>query len=192
MEDGARAKRRAPLAGERVVLLGSLRFDITIGQTGEGIDVCFTHPGQPQRDAISVVSRWRPGEPVWHGAIGGEPIAVQVRTTENGVTLAHAGTAVAARAYSRREADAAALMHAKRPVATGTQLRSPMPGVIVSIAVTPGQPVKTGDALCVVEAMKMENVLRAERDGVVTNVQARAGDVVAVDAPIMEFDVAPG
>ena len=143
-------------------------------------------------DVIAVVSRWRPGEPVWHGAVGGEPIAVQVRTTQNGMTLSHAGTAADARVYSRREAEAAALMRARRPVDAGTQLRSPMPGVIVSIAVTPGQRVKTGDALCIVEAMKMENILRAERDGMVTNVHARAGDVVAVDAPIMEFDVAPG
>jgi propionyl-CoA carboxylase alpha chain len=117
---------------------------------------------------------------------------VQVRTTQNGVTLGHAGTAAAVRVYSPREAEAAALMHAKRPIDTGTQLLCPMPGVIVSIAVMAGQQVEAGDALCIIEAMKMENVLRAERDGVVTNVHARAGDVVAVDAPIMEFAFAPG
>jgi propionyl-CoA carboxylase alpha chain len=187
VSDRAHATRRAPLADERVVLLGSLRFDIVIEHAGKGLDVRFTDEGKPQGDAIAIVSHWRPGEPVWHGACDGAPLAVHVRTTQNGVTLEHAGTAAEARVYSRREARAAALMHAKRPVDAGTQLRSPMPGVIVSIAVTPGQPVKTGDVLCVVEAMKMENVLRAERDGVVTNVHARAGDVVAVDAPIMEF-----
>jgi propionyl-CoA carboxylase alpha chain len=97
-----------------------------------------------------------------------------------------------ARVYSRREARAAALMHAKRPVDAGTQLRSPMPGVIVSIAVTTGQPVKTGDVVCVVEAMKMENVLRAERAGIVTRVHSSTGDVVAVDALIMEFAFSQG
>ena len=114
-----------------------------------------------------------------------------MRPTQNGVTLEHAGTAAAARVYSRREAEAAALMRDKRPVDAGAHLRCPMPGVIVSIAVTPGQHVKAGDAICIVEAMKMENVLRAERDGVVIRVHCGAGDVVAVDAPIVEFDVSP-
>jgi len=187
----AHARRKAPLADERVVLLGSLRFDIVIEHAGKGLTVRFTGEGDRHREAIAVVSHWRPGEPVWHGIVDGEPIAVQVRALQYGVTLAHAGTAAAVRIYSPREAEAAALMHAKRPIDTGTQLLCPMPGVIVSIAVMAGQQVEAGDALCIIEAMKMENVLRAERDGVVTNVYARAGDVVAVDAPIMEFAFDP-
>jgi propionyl-CoA carboxylase alpha chain len=183
----ARLSRPMTAEQERVVLLGSLRFDILIEQASEGLTVRFTGKGNRHREAIAVVSHWRPGEPVWHGIVDGEPIAVQVRTMQNGVTFAHAGTFAAARVYSRREAEAAALMHAKHSSDTGMQLRCPMPGIIVSIAVTPGQPVKTGDVLCIVEAMKMENVLRAERDGIVTRVHAKAGDIVAVDAPIMEF-----
>jgi len=168
-------------------MLGSLRFDIAIEPAGDGLAVRLTREGDAKRDAIGIVSHWRPGEPVWHGVVDGEPIAVQVRTTQNGVTLGHAGTAVAARVYSRREAGAAALMHAKRAADTNTQLLCPMPGVIVSIAVTAGQHVKTGDALCIVEAMKMETVLRAERDATVTRVHSSAGDIVAFDALIMEF-----
>ena len=169
------------------MLLSSLRFDILIEQASEGLTVRFTGEGNRHREAIAVVSHWRPGERVWHGVVDGAPLAVQVRTTQNGVTLEHAGTAAAARVYSRRQAEAAALMRVKCPVDTGTQLRCPMPGVIVSIAVAPGEQVKTGDVLCIIEAMKMENALRAERDGIVTRVHAKAGDVVAVDALIMEF-----
>ena len=188
----ARASRPIPSEREHVVLLGSLRFDIVIEHASEGLTVRFTDDGNRQRDAIAIVPHWRPGEPVWRGVVDGAPLAVQVRPTQNGLTLEHAGTAAMARVYSRLEAAAAALMRARRPVDTGAQLRCPMPGVIVSIAVTSGQQVKAGDVLCIIEAMKMENVLRAERDGIVTRVHSRAGDVVAVDALIMEFDVAPG
>ena len=62
-----------------------------------------------------------------------------------------------------------------------------MPGLVKAIAVTPGQDVKVGEALCMVEAMKMENVLRAERDGTIFKIHAREGDSLAVDAVIMEF-----
>jgi propionyl-CoA carboxylase alpha chain len=70
---------------------------------------------------------------------------------------------------------------------TGKRLLCPMPGLVRSIAVAEGAEVKAGDALAVVEAMKMENVLRAERDGVVKKILAKPGDSLAVDAVIMEF-----
>ena len=66
-------------------------------------------------------------------------------------------------------------------------LLCPMPGLVRSIAVKEGQEVKTGETLAVVEAMKMENVLRAERDGTVKSIKAKTGDSLAVDAVIMEF-----
>ena len=78
-------------------------------------------------------------------------------------------------------------MPAKVAADTGKKLLCPMPGLVVSIAVTPGQEVKAGETLAVVEAMKMENVLRAERDGVVKRVHVRPGDSLAVDAVILEF-----
>ena len=70
---------------------------------------------------------------------------------------------------------------------SGKALRCPMPGLVISIAVAEGQEIKAGDTLAVVEAMKMENVLRAERDGVVKTIKAKPGDSLAVDAVIMEF-----
>jgi propionyl-CoA carboxylase alpha chain len=70
---------------------------------------------------------------------------------------------------------------------TGKKLLCPMPGLVVSIAVSEGQEVKAGETLAVVEAMKMQNVLRAERDGTVKKIYASPGATLAVDALILEF-----
>jgi propionyl-CoA carboxylase alpha chain len=78
-------------------------------------------------------------------------------------------------------------MPAKKAADSGKAVRCPMPGLVVSISVSEGQEVKAGETLAVVEAMKMENVLRAERDGVVKAIKAKPGDSLAVDAVIMEF-----
>jgi propionyl-CoA carboxylase alpha chain len=112
---------------------------------------------------------------------------VQVRPVLNGFDLSHRGAEVTAHVYTEREAAAARLMPAKAVADSGKAVRCPMPGLVVSIAVTPGQEVKAGEPLAVVEAMKMENVLRAERDGVVKTIKARPGDSLAVDAVILEF-----
>ena len=89
--------------------------------------------------------------------------------------------------YTKREAELAALMPVKVQAGAGKNLLCPMPGLVISIAVTEGQDVKAGEALAVVEAMKMENVLRAERDATVRRVLAKAGDSLAVDQPIVKF-----
>ena len=78
-------------------------------------------------------------------------------------------------------------MPAKKLSGSDKALRCPMPGLVVSLAVAEGQEVKAGETLAVVEAMKMENVLRAERDGTVKKINAKPGDSLAVDAVIMEF-----
>jgi propionyl-CoA carboxylase alpha chain len=78
-------------------------------------------------------------------------------------------------------------MPAKPAVDAGKKVLCPMPGLVVAIAVTAGQEVKAGETLAIVEAMKMENVLRAERDGIVKTVFAKTGDSLAVDAAILEF-----
>ena len=126
---------------------------------------------------------------MWCGraAIDGKAISVQVRMITNGFWLAHRGIEAEVFVYTEREAAAARLMPAKKAASAGRALRAPMPGLVVSIAVAVGQEVKAGEPLAVVEAMKMENVLRAERDGVVKAVRVKPGDNLAVDAVIMEF-----
>jgi propionyl-CoA carboxylase alpha chain len=136
---------------------------------------------------ILLSSSWKPGEPVWHGTIDGAPVAVQVRPIRNGFSLFHRGIEARAFVYTESESAAARLMPAKVAADTSKKLLCPMPGLVVSIAVTVGQEVKAGETLAVVEAMKMENVLRAERDGVVKAIFAKKGDSLAVDAVILEF-----
>jgi propionyl-CoA carboxylase alpha chain len=135
-----------------------------------------------------LVSTWKPGDLAWWGSIDGHAICVQVRAIPNGFELSHHGVETRAYVFTEREAAAARLMPAKRVVDSGQSVRSPMPGLVASIAVAEGQEVKAGEPVAVVEAMKMENVLRAERDGRVKKVHVRKGDSVPVDAVILEFE----
>ncbi len=136
---------------------------------------------------VTVVSEWRPGEMVWHGTIGRRRVSAQIRPVPNGIRIAWKGMAVNARAMLPRTAALDRLMPKKLPPDTSKMLLCPMPGLVVSILVTDGQEVKAGETLAVVEAMKMENVLRAERDLTVAKINAKPGDSLAVDAVIMEF-----
>jgi len=166
----------------RAVLLGKKRIDVEVEPHEGGMDVVFSDGRR-----LRVDSPWTPGELVWRGEIDEKPIAVQVRAILNGFALAHRGVVVAARVYTHREAALAALMIERKDADQSRALRCPMPGLIKSIAVCEGQEVKAGEALCMVEAMKMENVLFAARDATVTKILAREGDSLAVDAVIMEF-----
>jgi propionyl-CoA carboxylase alpha chain len=135
----------------------------------------------------ALVSSWVPGQPVWQGTLDGVSVAAQVRPTANGIRIAHQGYEVLANVYTDTEAAAARLMPIGSKADTGKKLLCPMPGLVVSIAVSEGQEVKAGEALAVVEAMKMQNVLRAERDGTVKKIHAAPGATLAVDALILEF-----
>jgi propionyl-CoA carboxylase alpha chain len=134
-----------------------------------------------------VVSDWKPGDLAWSGSIDGRGIWVQVRAIPNGFELSHHGVETRAYVFTEREAAAARFMPARQVVDSGKAVRSPMPGLVASVAVAEGQEVKAGEAVAVVEAMKMENVLRAERDGRVKKIHVRKGDSVPVDAVILEF-----
>jgi propionyl-CoA carboxylase alpha chain len=110
-----------------------------------------------------------------------------VRAINNGVRLAHRGVEVAVYVFTEAEAASARVMPVVSATDAGKKLLCPMPGLVVSVAVAEGQEVKAGETLAVVEAMKMQNVLRAERDGTVKKIYASPGATLAVDALIMEF-----
>ena len=112
---------------------------------------------------------------------------MQVRPVLNGVHLTYQGVEVPVRVFTEREADYLTLMPVKEKPDTSKLLLCPMPGLVVSLSVEEGQDVSAGDTLCVVEAMKMENVLKAERDGTVSKILAKPGDSLNVDAVILEF-----
>jgi propionyl-CoA carboxylase alpha chain len=172
---------------QRAVWLDGLEIDMAVERAGPDIAVRPIGPDGSEGKARLLASTWKPGDPVWSGAIDDEPVSVQVRPIPNGFRLAHHGVEVRAYVYTEHEAKAARLMPEKVLSDTGKKVLCPMPGLVRSVAVTEGQEVKTGETIAVVEAMKMENVLRAERDGTVRKIHAKEGDSLAVDAVILEF-----
>ena len=168
--------------GARSVFLGHARHDVKIAPAGEELLIRFEDGA-----ARLCLSDWRPVEPLWRGSIDGVDIAVGVRATLNGHVLTHRGVAVEACVLTRREAELAALLPAKAPSEGSAAMTSPMPALLKAIFVAAGERVKAGQALCVIEAMKMESVLRAERDATIKAICAAAGDRLAIDAVIMRF-----
>src|SRR3954471_6158319 len=136
---------------------------------------------------IGVQTGWVPGDPLLHGAVDGQVVAVQVDAVGSGWRLIHEGGQAEALVLTPRQAELYALMPVKAAPDTSKFLLSPMPGLLASVAVAEGQEVKAGEALAVVEAMKMENVLRAVQDGTVKTLHAKAGDSLKVDQKIIEF-----
>ena len=177
-----RAQRPHVFALKRVVRLGQAQYHVRLEARD---DALMVHRDDATTTAVQ--SEWVPGEPVWRGLVGGVAIAVQVHPLLNGCHLAHGGIGVEARVYTQREAELASLMPEKAGRDTSKFLLCPMPGLVKALDVKVGQEVKAGEALCMVEAMKMENVLRAERDCKVTKINVKPGDSLAVDAVIMEF-----
>ena len=160
---------------------------LDVAREANGITVRFIGKDGLPGNAHNLVSDWKPGEPVWQGTIDGQFVALQVRPISNGFRLAHQGYEVPVFVFTETEAISARLMPVTTAADTGKKLLCPMPGLVVSIAVAEGQEVKAGETLAVVEAMKMQNVLRAERDGTVKKIHATAGATLAVDALILEF-----
>ena len=184
---GQKAGRAVTRERRRVVKLGDAELILDIAREADGIAVQFVDANGNSGASQVLLSSWKPGDPVWSGMIDGQPAAVQVRTILNGFLLAHHGVEAKTYVYTEREAQAARLMPVKVAAGAGKQVLCPMPGLVVSLAVAEGQEVKAGETLAVVEAMKMENVLRAERDGTIKAIRVKPGDSLAVDAVIMEF-----
>ncbi|MGY4514287.1 acetyl-CoA carboxylase biotin carboxylase subunit [Bradyrhizobium sp. USDA 3650] len=171
----------------RAVWLDRQEILLEIAREGEAVAVRFVDADGKAGNAHLLQSPWKPGDPVWQGTIDGHVVAVQVRPIANGIRLAHQGVEVPVYVWTEAEAASARLMPVTTAADTGKKLLCPMPGLVVSIAVTEGQEVKAGETLAVVEAMKMQNVLRAEQDGTVKKIHASAGATLAVDALILEF-----
>lgn len=138
--------------------------------------------------AVAIESDWTPAQHILRAKINGVDIAMEVDRTALGWVLTTDGVAEEVMVLSERAAELHALMPEKEAPDTSKFLLCPMPGLVVSVAVEEGDEIKAGQSLAVVEAMKMENILRAEKDGIVKKVSAAAGDSLAVDAVIMEFE----
>ncbi|HEX3952046.1 MAG TPA: acetyl/propionyl/methylcrotonyl-CoA carboxylase subunit alpha [Stellaceae bacterium] len=132
---------------------------------------------------------WQPGHPLMHLRIEDRLATVQIEKQRGRVfRIVHDGVIRRAQVLSPRAAELLLLMPEKQPADTSRLVLSPMPGLLTAVVVEEGQEVKAGEPLVVVEAMKMENVLRAERDGRVAKLRAKAGDSLAVDQIILELE----
>jgi propionyl-CoA carboxylase alpha chain len=142
-----------------------------------------------EREDCLASTDWRPGEALLQVRVGERVATVQIdRLPGAAFWLAHGGVIRRAQVLPPRAAELLALMPEKQASDTSRLLLSPMPGLLSSVTVSQGQEVKTGEPLAVVEAMKMENILRAERDGRIARIRANPGDSLAVDQVILEFE----
>jgi propionyl-CoA carboxylase alpha chain len=140
--------------------------------------------------ALRIVTRSLPHEPVWRGAIDGRDVVAKIRPVLNGVSITLGSVMAEARVMLPHVAALERLMPVKAAPDLSRFLLCPMPGLVVTLNAVEGQQVKAGDVLAVIEAMKMENVLRAEKDATVAKVNAAQGDSLPVDAVILEFAAA--
>ncbi|WP_372614811.1 acetyl-CoA carboxylase biotin carboxylase subunit, partial [Aquicoccus sp.] len=166
-----------------VVTLQGESFPASIDADPEGATVRFSD-GTEHR----VTGNWTPGDQLARMSVDGEPLVLKVGKISGGFRLRSRGADLKVHVRTPRQAELAALMPEKLAADTSKLLLCPMPGLIVKVDVEVGQEVQEGQALCTVEAMKMENILRAERKAVVSKINAGPGDSLAVDDVIMEFE----
>ncbi|MCE8547101.1 acetyl/propionyl/methylcrotonyl-CoA carboxylase subunit alpha [Ruegeria pomeroyi] len=168
---------------EWVVTLQGADFPVAIAADHDGSTVTFD-----DGSAMRVTSDWTPGDQLANLMVDGAPLVLKVGKISGGFRIRTRGADLKVHVRTPRQAELARLMPEKLPPDTSKMLLCPMPGLIVKVDVEVGQEVQEGQALCTVEAMKMENILRAEKKGVVAKINAGAGDSLAVDDVIMEFE----
>lgn len=165
-----------------VVITGAEETPVSMTLTLSGFLVSIGN------EDYSVVTDWALGEPLFQAEINGQQVTVQVERSGSGYRLFYRGAEINALVLSPKAAELNKLMLEKAPVDLSRFLLSPMPGLLVKLAVKEGDQVKAGEELAVVEAMKMENSLRAINDGIVAKISAEAGDSLMVDQAILEFE----
>ncbi|MGM0560149.1 MAG: acetyl-CoA carboxylase biotin carboxylase subunit [Pseudomonadota bacterium] len=167
---------------ERVVRIGQEEYPFSIERAEKGIRVTS------EQGTLSVEGDWRPGWPLFTGQLDGSAITVQVDRRGPAVVLTNDGCRIEALVMRPRVAEMSRMIPEKAPPDLSRYLLSPMPGLLVSVKVEAGQLIKAGEELAVVEAMKMENVLRAVSDGTVSKIHAQPGESLSVDQAIIEFE----
>ncbi len=165
------------------VALQGQEFSVKVKADKQGATVKFKD-GSSQR----VSSDWTPGDQLAVLDVDGSPLVLKVGKISGGFRIRNRGADLKVHVRTPRQAELARMMPEKLPPDTSKMLLCPMPGLIVKIDVEVGQKVQEGQALCTVEAMKMENILRAEKKGVVSKINAGPGDSLAVDDVIIEFE----
>ena len=182
----ARAAGDARLAREDwIVVLGDLRRAVRLSQAGEGaLRVTFA---DEDRAVVLDGVDWRPGLALFSGRLDGRAFTAMLHPAAEGWEVRHRAARARVLVLTPRSAELHAKLPPKVAASTARLIASPMPGLVVSIDVAAGQEVKAGQPVAVIEAMKMQNLIRAERDGVVKAIGVKAGDSVAADEVLVEF-----
>ncbi|MDB9977424.1 acetyl/propionyl/methylcrotonyl-CoA carboxylase subunit alpha [Porticoccaceae bacterium] len=165
-----------------VVVVGDQQSTVSVELTESGYLVSLGNLD------YQVETNWSLGEPLFKADVNGKDISVQIERSAKGYRLLYRGAEINAQILSPKAAVLSAHMVYKAPADMSKFLLSPMPGLLVKMAVKEGQEVKEGEELAVVEAMKMENSLRAVQDGIVGKISAVEGGSLMVDEIILEFE----
>ena len=179
-------KRTAPqlLRDEWIVVAGHDKRLVRLSNGGDAFNVKFVADGR----TLSLTDiDWRPGKPTFRGALDGRAFTVAVKPAAEGFVIRHRATTLSVLVLTPRSAELHEKLPPKKAADTSKMILSPMPGLVVTLDVTEGQSVRSGEQVAIIEAMKMQNIIRAERDGVVKTVSAKAGDSVAADEVLVEF-----
>jgi propionyl-CoA carboxylase alpha chain len=169
---------------EWVVVAGDSRRPVRLFETDGGLEVALTDEHRLLK--LSAID-WRPGAPLFRAELEGEAFAAEVAPAAEGFRIRHRAAAAHVLVLTPVNADLHGRLPPKKVADTSKLVLSPMPGLVVSVDVVAGQEVTAGQTLCIIEAMKMQNIIRAERDGVLKLVSAKAGDSVSADEVLAEF-----
>ena len=186
--DGRERFPRTPRT-DWVAVIGELKRPIHAdGQDGR-LEIAFVDEG---RTATLSEVAWRPGRAQFSGVLregdgAGRAFTVEARAAAEGFVIRHRAAKARVLVLTPLSAELHARLPARPPADTSRRIVSPMPGLMVSVDVVVGQEVKAGEAVAVIEAMKMQNIIRAERDGRVLTLGPNASDSVAADELLVEF-----
>ena len=182
MISGQTPGRERMVSDDWVVILHAKSYPVSVSPIDGGYALSFG------AEDMLIKTAWKLGEPVFKGTFDGRAFSLQVEREGAAYRLLLGGSEADVLVLNARAAELHGLMLVKEAPDTSKHLLSPMPGLLVSVSVTVGQAVKAGEELAVVEAMKMENVLKAEQDGVITAIKAEPGETLMVDQVILEFE----
>jgi propionyl-CoA carboxylase alpha chain len=169
------------LRDDWVVIANGVHYAVTVRNVAHAFEVIY------QNHTYRVHTDWQFGQPLVEAEVNGHAVSVQIDRHRAGYKVFHRGAEQELLVLSPAGAELTHHMLEKVPPDLSRFLLSPMPGLLVRLAVQAGDEVKAGEELAVVEAMKMENSLRAVSDGVVAQVLAKEGESLMVDQPIIEF-----
>ncbi|MBV8681547.1 MAG: acetyl/propionyl/methylcrotonyl-CoA carboxylase subunit alpha [Caulobacteraceae bacterium] len=176
--------RRRNLRRDWVVVAGGRRREVEVGEVDGAVMIGLPAEGRALR--LEVLD-WRPGDPQFRGSLDGRDFTATIAPAAEGFDIRFRAVRQRVLVLTPVSADLHQRLPVKAPPDTSRQILSPMPGLVVSVEAREGEEVKEGQVICVIEAMKMQNIIRAERDGVIRTLGARAGETVAADDVLVEF-----